>query len=307
MKKCVVIYNKHSGKKVKKDFFEEFEKILRENDYEPTIKYSKYKGHVVEIVKKLSDKTNLVISIGGDGTFNESMRGNFKREKRLVLAHIPLGTTNDVGKMFGYGKDPIKNLKLLMSGVQKRMDICTINGDPFIYVAGFGKFMNIPYETSRKTKKKFGYLAYVMNAVKNFFMFTKLHDVTYEINGEKYSGFYSFLVITNATRIAGIKIFDDIKLDDNKFEILFCNIKKRRDIIKSLIRIRKTDISHVPGFYFHSSDNLKIIVNDEKGLPWCLDGEKYEVVGNEIEIRIDSNTTIMLPNTKIDELFKKNK
>ena len=110
MKKCVVIYNKHSGKKVKKDFLEEFEKILRENDYEPTIKYSKYKGHIVEIVKKLSDKTNLVISIGGDGTFNESMRGNFKREKRLVLAHIPLGTTNDVGKMFGYGKDPIKNL-----------------------------------------------------------------------------------------------------------------------------------------------------------------------------------------------------
>ena len=307
MKKCVVIYNKHSGKKVKKDFLEEFEKILRENDYEPTIKYSKYKGHIVEIVKKLSDKTNLVISIGGDGTFNESMRGNFKREKRLVLAHIPLGTTNDVGKMFGYGKDPIKNLKLLMSGVQKKMDICTINKEPFIYVAGFGKFMNIPYDTSRKTKKKFGYLAYVMNAVKNFFMFTKLHDVTYEINGEKYSGLYSFLVITNATRIAGIKIFDDIKLDDNQFEILFCNIKKRRDIIKSLIRIRKTDISHVPGFYFHSSNNLKIIVNDEKSLPWCLDGEKYEVVGNEIEIGIDNNTTIMLPKNKINDLFKKNK
>lgn len=307
MKKCVVIYNKHSGKKVKKDFLEEFEKILRENDYEPTIKYSKYKGHIVEIVKKLSDKTNLVISIGGDGTFNESMRGNFKREKRLVLAHIPLGTTNDVGKMFGYGKDPIKNLKLLMSGVQKKMDICTINGEPFIYVAGFGKFMNIPYDTSRKTKKKFGYLAYIMNAVKNFFMFTKLHDVTYEINGEKYSGLYSFLVITNATRIAGIKIFDDIKLDDNQFEILFCNIKKRRDIIKSLIRIRKTDISHVPGFYFHSSNNLKIIVNDEKSLPWCLDGEKYEVVGNEIEIGIDNNTTIMLPKNKINDLFKKNK
>ena len=307
MKKCVVIYNKHSGKKVKKDFLEEFEKILRENDYEPTIKYSKYKGHIVEIVKKLSDKTNLVISIGGDGTFNESMRGNFKREKRLVLAHIPLGTTNDVGKMFGYGKDPIKNLKLLMSGVQKKMDICTINKEPFIYVAGFGKFMNIPYDTSRKTKKKFGYLAYVMNAVKNFFMFTKLHDVTYEINGEKYSGLYSFLVITNATRIAGIKIFDDIKLDDNQFEILFCNIKKRRDIIKSLIRIRKTDISHVPGFYFHSSNNLKIIVNDEKSLPWCLDGEKYEVVGNEIEIGIDNNTTIIIHKNKINDLFKKNK
>ncbi len=305
MKKCVVVYNKHSGKKVKKDFLEEYVRILNKNKYETSIMYSKYKGHVIDIVSSLDDDIDLVISIGGDGTFNESMRGNFKRKKRLTLAHIPLGTTNDVGKMFGYGKDPIKNLELLMDGVEKKIDICTINGDPFIYVAGFGKFMNIPYDTSRKTKKKFGYLAYVMNAVKNFFMFTKLHDITYEINGEKYSGFYSFMFISNATRIAGIKIFDNIKLDDNQFEILFCNIKKRRDIIKSLIRIRKTDISHVPGFYFHASDNLKIIVNDEKGLPWCLDGEKYEVSGNEIDIRIDRNSKIMLPKKNIDELFKK--
>ena len=305
MKKCVVLYNKHSGKKNKKDFLEEFIKILKDNNYETEVIYSKYKGHIIELVENLENDTDLVISIGGDGTFNESMRGNFKREKRLLLAHIPLGTTNDVGKMFGYGKDPIKNLKLLMNGVVRKMDICTINKEPFIYVAGFGKFMNIPYETSRKTKKKLGYLAYVLNATKNFFKFTKLHDVTYVIDNEEYNGLYSFMVITNATRIAGMKIFDNIKLDDNKFEILFCNIKKRKDIIKSLMYLRKTDITHVPGFYFHVSNNIKIIVNDEKGLPWCLDGEKYDVVENEIDIAIDRNTSIMLPKENLEELFTK--
>lgn len=304
MKKCVIIYNKHSGKKNKKDFISDFIEILKNNNYKAEFMESKYKGHVVDIVESLPNNIDLVISIGGDGTFNESMRGNFKRNKRLVLAHIPLGTTNDVGKMFGYGKNPVSNLKLLMNGVKRKMDICTINGDPFIYVAGFGKFMNIPYETSRKTKKRFGYLAYVMNATKNFFQRTKLHDVSYTIDGEEYSGLYSFMVVTNATRIAGMKIFDNIKLDDDQFEILFCNIKKRKDIIKSLMRLRKHDIAHVPGFYYHASNNLKIKINDEKGLPWCLDGEKYLVSGNEIDIKIDRNTTIMLPKTKIDELFK---
>lgn len=305
MKKCVIVYNKHSGKKKRKDFIEDFIKILKENDYETEIIESKYKAHVVEIVSELPNNIDLVISIGGDGTFNESMRGNFKRKKRLTLAHIPLGTTNDVGKMFGYGKDPVKNLKLLMNGVKRKMDICTINGDPFIYVAGFGKYMNIPYETSRKTKKRFGYFAYVGNALKNFIKRTKLHDITYEINGETYSGLYSFLAITNATRIAGMKIFDNIKLDDNQFEVLFCNIKKRKDIIKSIMRLRKTDISHVPGIYFHASNSLKIKVHDEKGLPWCLDGEKYEIEGNEIELKIDKNTEIMLPKTNLEELFIK--
>lgn len=305
MKKCVVLYNKYSGKKKKKDFIEEFVSIIKKNNYDVEVIQSNYKAHIVDIVKDLNDDVDLVISIGGDGTFNEAMRGNFQRKKRLVLAHIPMGTTNDVGKMFGYGKDPIKNLELLMDGVVTNIDICTINNVPFIYVAGFGKFMNIPYETKRKTKKRFGYLAYVGNAVKNFFRFTKMHDITYEINGETYSGNYSFLAITNATRIAGVKIFDNIKLNDNKFEILFCNLKKRKDIIKSLIRIRKTDITHVPGFYFHSTDNLKITINDEKELPWCLDGERFDINENEIEIKIDLDTKIMLPKTNLDELFIK--
>ena len=305
MKKCVVLCNNHSGKKNKNNYIEEFKAILKENNYETEIIESKYKAHIVDIVRDLKDDIDLVISVGGDGTFNEAMRGNFQRKKRLVLAHIPMGTTNDVGKMLGYVKDPIKNLKLLMDGVVKNIDVCTINDVPFIYVAGFGKFMNIPYETKRKTKKKFGYLAYVFNGVKNFFRFTKMHDITYKIDNETYSGLYSFLAVTNATRIAGVKLFDNIKLDDGKFEMLFCNIKKRKDIIKSLIRLRKTDITHVPGFYFHTSNNLKITINDEKDLPWCLDGEKYDIEGNEIEIKIDQNTQIMLPKTKIEELFKK--
>ena len=305
MKKCVLLCNNHSGKKNKKNYVDDFVKILKKHDYDTEVIESKYKAHIVDIVRELKNNIDLVISVGGDGTFNEAMRGNFQRKKRLVLAHIPMGTTNDVGKMLGYEKDPISNLKLLMDGTIENIDVCTINNVPFIYVAGFGKFMNIPYETKRKTKKKFGYLAYVFNGVKNFFRFTKMHDITYTIDNETYSGLYSFFAVTNATRIAGVKIFDNIKLNDGKFEMLFCNIKKRKDIIKSLIRLRKTDITHVPGLFFHSSNNLKITINDEKDLPWCLDGEKYDIEGNEIEIKIDQNTKIMLPKKNIEELFGK--
>lgn len=307
MKKCAVLYNEFSGKKRKDDFKVLLIDKLKENGYDASIITSSYKGHIVDIVEKLEDDVDLVISIGGDGTFNESMRGNFKRKKRLTLAHIPMGTTNDVGKMLGFVKDPLKNLDLLMDGVVKKMDICTINGNPFIYVAGFGKFMNIPYETKRKSKKRFGYLAYLGNGVKNFFKRTKMYDVTYEINGEKHSGEYSFLAVTNATRIAGVKVFDNIKLDDHKFEVLFCNIKKRKDILKALIRFKKTDITNVSGFYFHSSDTLKIILNKDKIIPWCMDGEKFDIEENELDIKIDSNTNILIPKTNLDELFTKNR
>ena len=151
MKKCLVVYNPNSGKYNKEVTLPKIEKILNEYDYSVIIEKTKYKGDATSIVANI-DKCDLVVSIGGDGTFNEVVTGNLKREKPLVLAHIPLGTTNDVGNMFGYGTNPISNLKLLMKGKVRKIDMCMLNDNPFVYVAGFGKFMNIPYQTPHNIK-----------------------------------------------------------------------------------------------------------------------------------------------------------
>ena len=90
--------------------------------YSPTFIGTQYHGHAKEIVSHLG-YVDLVISMGGDGTFNEVVYGNIQRKRRLILAHIPVGTTNDVGTMFGYGKDIEENLKLCLSGEVKEIDI----------------------------------------------------------------------------------------------------------------------------------------------------------------------------------------
>jgi diacylglycerol kinase family enzyme len=163
----------------------QFEKILTDYGYESKIIYTKYKGHATEIVRDL-EPVDLVISIGGDGTFNESVTGNFMRKEKLVCAHIPCGTTNDIGIMMGYGKNMINNLKMTLDGLVKNVDTCLINDMPFIYVAAIGKFTNIPYETPRKLKKNIGYLAYVSEAVKSFFnktnaIFNKFSPITLSV------------------------------------------------------------------------------------------------------------------------------
>ena len=160
MKKCLVVYNPNSGKYNKEVTLPKIEKILNEYDYSVIMEKTKYKGDATSIVANI-DKCDLVVSIGGDGTFNEVMTGNFMRKDRIVLCHLPSGTTNDVGAMWGYGKNMLNNLKLALNGKVKRIDICTINDKPFVYSAGFGKFMNIPYETPRELKKRIGHLAYI--------------------------------------------------------------------------------------------------------------------------------------------------
>lgn len=304
MKTCVIIYNPNSGKKVKKDFLAAYLDILMDHDYSPEVIISKYKGHITEIVSKLRP-VDLVISLGGDGTFNEAMTGNFLREERLLLAHIPLGTTNDVGAMFGYGKDPIANLNLLLNGEIREMDICCVNDKPFVYVAGFGKFMNVPYETSRELKKKIGYLAYLVEGAKEFVNPTRLYDLTYEIDGEVYNGLYSFMIISNANRIAGINNFyNNVKLDDGKFEVLFCNLTRKKDVIKTLYYLSKSDITKVPGFYFHKTNNLKITFK-KKITSWCVDGEELDEDIKEYNITVKPKVKIMMPSKNVKNLFKK--
>lgn len=304
MKTCVVIYNPNSGKKVKKDFLAEYLDILMDYGYLPEVIFSKYKGHITKIVSELRH-VDLVISLGGDGTFNEAMNGNFLRKEKLLLAHIPLGTTNDIGAMFGYGKDVIGNLKLLLEGEEQKIDICCVNGKPFTYVAGFGKFMNVPYETSRELKKKIGYLAYIVEGIKEFRNTTKLYELSYTVGDETYHGLYSFVIISNANRIAGINNFyNDVKLDDGKFEILFCNLTRKKDILKTLYYLRTNDITKVPGVYFHKTDHLKITFK-KKVSDWCVDGEKLEDNTKEYDITVVPNIRIMMPRKNINNLFEK--
>jgi YegS/Rv2252/BmrU family lipid kinase len=303
MKKCAVIYNPNSGRKVKYKFLPSFEHMLNEYGYDVKIYYTEYKGHAIEIVRTL-EPVDLVLSIGGDGTFNEAITGNYLRKDRLVAAHIPVGTTNDIGTMMGYGKNMMSNLRQTLEGVVKNVDICLINNNPFIYVATIGKFAEIPYETPRELKKKLGYLAYIKEGIKSFFHPTKLYDVTYEIDGVEYRGLFSFIIVSSANRIAGINDFyKDVKLDDDRFEVLFCSFSKKSDIIRSLYFLTMYDVEQVPGIHFYKTNNLKMRFSEVPKKHWCIDGEKLDEEGRKFDITIDRKIKMLIPKKNIDKLF----
>lgn len=303
MKKCAIIYNPNSGRKAKFKYLPQFEEMLQNYGYETVTYYTEYKGHATEIVKNL-EPVDLVLSIGGDGTFNESVTGNYLRTDRLVCAHIPCGTTNDIGAMMGYGKNMLTNLKRTLDGTIRQVDICMINNKPFIYVATIGKFADIPYETPRELKKKIGYLAYIKEGAKSLFDKTNLNEIIYEIDGVEYRGLFSFVIVSSANRIAGINNFyKDVKLDDNKFEVLLCNISKKKDILRSLYFLTLYDVEKVPGLYLYKTNNLKIKFINKPKKPWCIDGEMLEPFVDKYEIKIDKSLKIMIPDKNVDKLF----
>lgn len=305
MKTCELICNRESGKGIKGKVLDGVIKKLEEHNYQTNIYFTEKNGDAKKYVKNLK-KTDLVLSIGGDGTFNEIVTGNYQRKDKLILSHIPVGTTNDIGHMLGLNKNIIKSVEKILEGEVKQVDLGLINNQPFVYVAGFGKFINVPYQTSRKLKKKLGHLAYLLNGLKEFFQMTKLYELEYKIDGVTYHGFYSLILISNANRIAGFNnIYKDVKLDDDKFEIMFCNITRRKDLVKTIILLVKTGITNVPGIYCHTCNEIEINFKEKIKNDWTIDGEKLKDKQKKYKITIDKNLKMLLPKKNIPKLFTK--
>lgn len=297
-----VIYNPTSGKGIKKETLTKIKKILIAHGYEPTFYETEYALHAEKIVYELED-TDWVISIGGDGTFSEVTSGNLKRINPFVLSHLPLGTTNDIGVMYGYGKDIIKNLEALLKGKTVEVDICYVNEKPFIYSAALGKFVKASYDTPKKVKKKFGYLAYLIEGLKELRGKTKLYDFTCEIEDETILGKYSFILVSNATRIAGINHFySDVKLDDGKFEVLLCSLTSKKDIVECLLSLAKKNITKVSGIDIYKTNSLKIKAK-ESPLTFSLDGEKYTTYKKNISFEMKRKMNIKIPSKNVEKLI----
>ncbi len=305
MKKCVIIMNPESGKVKNLDSKKDFYDILRKHGYDAEIKYTKKKKDAIEIVKDLKDDTDLVISAGGDGTLNEVVTGNIERKKKLTLANLPMGTTNDVANMYGYTRNHMKNLELLLLGVKKKIDVCYIDETPFVYVACLGDYIDMAYNTPRPLKKKYGKLAYVLYALKRIGKKINMYDLKYKIDDTTYTGKYSFIFITNSSRVAGVDdIYYDVKLDDNMFEIAFANPKTKAEVLKLLVQVTTRDVKDVPGITYYQTNNLEIEFLNSPKTSWCIDGEEYKSNNKKFKFRVDKSTKMLMPKENVEKLFK---
>lgn len=303
MLKCVVIYNPNSGKLTNRNEIKRLYKLLENYGYDTQIIYTEYKGHAKELVKKMDD-VDLLLCAGGDGTLNEVISGNIERHRPILLGHLPLGSVNDVAHMYGMTNNTIKNTLMLLNGTRKNIDVCLINDNPFVYVACIGAWVDISYATPRKLKEKYGKLAYVIYGIKQLKQHLQFYKVKYTVNGETHEDEFSFIFITNSNRVGGVNnIYNDVKLDDNKFEVLLCNIKNKWDIIRAVHYLNRRELNNIPVFKYYKTDNIKFEF-DEVPPSWCIDGDELLHNDKKFEIKINKDNYMLLPTKNIGKLFE---
>lgn len=107
----------------------------------------------------------VVIAAGGDGTLNAVVSG--LAGSHTALGILPAGTMNVFARELGI---PFARLdqafEVITRGHVREVDLFTANDAPFIQMAGVGFDAMVIEETTWKSKKRLGALAYLVSAVR---------------------------------------------------------------------------------------------------------------------------------------------
>lgn len=287
-KKILIIINPRSGTMRANKYLTEIVEIFVMQGYLPTALVTTQRGDGTEYVKKFGADHDLILCIGGDGTFNEVAAGLLESGLDIPLGYIPAGTTNDFANSLGMSKDVILNARNIAEGNTVPLDLGSFNGRPFSYIASFGAFTKASYATPQSIKNSLGHLAYILEGVKegiNALTSLKPIHMSIEADGVPYEGDYLMGAVSNSTSIAGILTLrkEYVDMSDGLFELLLIEMPK--DLLEL------TELLHMISMQNFYESNLITFVNAkefhiraDKDLAWTLDGE-YQEGAEDIVIR----------------------
>ena len=286
MEHIMMIVNPYSGKGKAKEMLCDIISLFGTHEYIITVYVTSSERRSSYFAETYGADYGLAVCIGGDGTLSDTVNGIMRLpyEKRPAIGYIPMGTANDVATTLRLPSDPKKAVMAVAHGSPVAFDIGQIDEDTFFtYIAAFGAFTEVSYETPQNIKNSLGHLAYVLGGIGSLATI-KEHHVKIEYDGGELEGDYIFGGVTNTTSVAGIVKFspDDVKLGDGLFEVIL--VKKPvslPDLSKTVTAILNQDIVSDSVTMLHTS---RIKFTFDEPVKWTRDGEaggEYK----ELEIR----------------------
>lgn len=274
-KKVLVLINPNSGKKNSKESVLDALNVFSANNYQMEIYLSQKPMDVTCYIEENGERFDVVAVFGGDGTLNEATNGLMKLKHKPVISYFPTGTMNDFGTNFGLTNDMKQCANIACVGHIESFDVGKMNSRYFNYVAGFGAFCNVSYETKQELKKQIGNMAYIIKALHEIPNLHPYHVKT-KLDGKVFEKDLMFGLIINGNRVAG---FEMVEQADNTF----------KDGLFDIILVEHTpnplELYNYPLGVLHPELNMKyveryqaksIIIESQEKLAWTLDGEEGE-------------------------------
>lgn len=283
-KRLLFIYNPKAGKAKIKNKLADILDVFARAGYEITVFPTQGKGDARHIMQTRRKDYDLVVCSGGDGTLDETVTGMVESGFRTPIGYIPAGSTNDFGGSLSLPKNMLRAAETIVGGRDFSCDVGAFNEDIFVYVAAFGLFTEVSYETGQDVKNLLGHMAYVLEGMKRLPSIKSFPmRISYEDNILVEN--FIFGMITNSVSVGGFKNITgrNVKLDDGLFEVTLVKQPKNpielNNILVSLMNHKiDTDV-------MYSFRTSKIVMEATEPVAWTLDGENG---GNHKSVKIEN-------------------
>jgi YegS/Rv2252/BmrU family lipid kinase len=271
-KKALFVYNPLSGKGQIRFHLADIIDVLTKGGYDVTAHPTQAKLDAVDVVSAKGLEYDIVVCSGGDGTLNETIEGIMSLDERKPIGYIPAGTMNDFASSLKIPRNMKAAAETIVQNHLIKVDAGSFNDVYFTYIAAFGAFTDVSYETRQEMKNVFGRLAYLMegmkklNKIKSYHLKLKYNDVEIEDD-------FIFGMVSNSNSVAGMKGLSgkEVLLDDGIYECFFIrnpqNLIELQMTVNALLK-RELDSEY---FYFFKASEIELHCDEE--MPWTLDGE----------------------------------
>ena len=273
MKKLLLLMNPCSGKKKGAKALAEIISILNRGDFDVTVYMTAARGDATEVAARRGNEFDVILCVGGDGTFNEVVSGLVGAGCRTPIAYIPAGSTNDFANSLELSRDLLTAAQDVVEGEPCPLDIGKFNDRYFSYIASFGAFTRTSYATPQSMKNVLGHFAYLLAGVKEIASIRSYHLKVTLADGTVFEDDYIFGAVSNSTSVAGILTLSSelVDMSDGEFEVLLIRKPHNPVELSSCVVALTSQKYDTPMLTLASSARIEIDAPEE--MDWTLDGE----------------------------------
>ena len=238
MKRLLFIYNLHSGKGLIRNHLADIIDTFNKAGYE-TVVYS---------TQERADATRLAKELGA-------------------------GSTNDYAYSLGLPSQMKRCANVIAQEKFRAVDVGKFQENSyFVYVAAFGAFTEVSWNTPQKTKNALGHNAYILEGIRQVGNL-KPYQVRFSFGDEEIAGECIYAMVYNSFSVGGMKNISgqNVELDDGKLNLM---IVYRPDNAVDFSVMLADLVTKNPNSKFIANYEISdLIVESDSDIDWVLDGE----------------------------------
>jgi YegS/Rv2252/BmrU family lipid kinase len=234
----------------------------------------------------VSAGVGLVLACGGDGTVTACAEGVIGTG--VPLAIIPMGTGNLLARNAGLPMDLDEALAAALGGTQQPIDAGRVNGELFVVMAGLGLDARMLSDTSDPLKKRLGWFAYAISAVRHLGD-RPLRVAVSADGGRRRRMRANALIVGNVGWLrGGLPLLPDARPDDGMLDavVLIAGGLTGWLTATAAILLRRQAQGGIYRLQF-----TKLVVTLDREQPWELDGE---VMGSTRRLTVEAQPGALL-------------